>query len=128
MSDREAQEWILLADHDADTARLLAREGGHPEIVVYHLHQATEKYMKALAARARVAIERTHHLDRILSSLIDSYPSLSRATDGILELHLYYPRLRYPSGERITFGEARALLNTFETISRVIGSLLSQDT
>ena len=43
MSESELRQWITLANHDAETARLLSDENGYPKIIIYHMHQAAEK-------------------------------------------------------------------------------------
>ena len=63
MSESELQQWIALASHDAETARLLSDENGYPEIIIYHMHQAVEKYLKALILKAGRTIRRTRHID-----------------------------------------------------------------
>lgn len=40
MNDDEVQEWLDVATHDIDTVHLLIREKGHPDIIIYHIHQA----------------------------------------------------------------------------------------
>lgn len=43
MNEIEIQQWITLASHYAETARLLSDQNEYPEIIVYHMHQAVEK-------------------------------------------------------------------------------------
>ena len=42
MNENELNQWVTLALHDAETARLLMRENGYPEIIIYHIHQSIE--------------------------------------------------------------------------------------
>ncbi|OGB89714.1 hypothetical protein A2625_06300 [candidate division WOR-1 bacterium RIFCSPHIGHO2_01_FULL_53_15] len=48
MSEIDIKEWLILASHDADTASLLIKQKGHADVIIYHIHQAIEKLLKAL--------------------------------------------------------------------------------
>jgi len=124
MNENDVKEWLTLASHDVDTAKLLIREKGHADIIIYHVHQAIEKMLKALTAKAGKPLEKTHFLDKLLAQLLADYPALSSIKDEILEINLYLPRLRYPSGERIKLEEAVAVFNKFQSISKVIYKLV----
>jgi HEPN domain-containing protein len=124
MSEIDVKEWLTLASHDADTASLLIKQKGHADIIIYHVHQAIEKSLKALAVKSNKPIEKTHFLDKLLAQLVGDYPSLATIQDDILEINLYLPKLRYPSGERIEFEEALAVFNKFDKISKIISKLV----
>lgn len=124
MNEIDVLEWLTLASHDADTANLLIKQKGHADIIIYHIHQAIEKSLKALMLKANKPIEKTHFLDKLLAQLAADYPSLAAIQDDILEINLYLPKLRYPSGERIEFEEAFAVFNKFNNISKIISKLV----
>ena len=48
MSSNEVDEWLEAGRHDIDTVHLLIREKGHPDIIIYHIHQGVEKMIKAV--------------------------------------------------------------------------------
>ena len=124
MNEIDVKEWLTLASHDADTAALLIKQKGHADIIIYHVHQAIEKMLKALTLKSNRLLEKTHYLDKLLSPLTTDYLSLSSIQDDILEINLYLPKLRYPSGERIEFKEAIEIFNKFKKISEVISKLI----
>lgn len=124
MNETDVKEWLILASHDADTASLLIKEKGHADIIIYHVHQSVEKLLKALTIKAGKPIEKTHFLDKLLSQLLSDYPNLSGIQDDILEINLFLPKLRYPSGDRINFDDAVAVFNQFNKINKVISGLL----
>ena len=43
MTENDIKEWLNLAAHDTDTVKLLIKEKGHADIIIYHVHQAIEK-------------------------------------------------------------------------------------
>jgi HEPN domain-containing protein len=124
MNETDVKEWLTLASHDIDTAKLLIKENGHADIIIYHLHQATEKLFKTLLTKADKPIEKTHFLDKLLVQLITIYPSLSDIKDEVLEINLYLPKLRYPSGDRIELDEAVAIFKKFQNIEKAIRKLV----
>ncbi|OGC07726.1 hypothetical protein A2526_00210 [candidate division WOR-1 bacterium RIFOXYD2_FULL_36_8] len=124
MNEIDIKEWIKLATHDSDTANLLVKENGHADIIIYHLHQATEKLLKALILKNGGSLEKIHFLDKLLSKNIGKYKELNDVKDHILELNLYLPKLRYPSGDSIAFEEAQDLQQKFQKIKTTILSIL----
>ena len=124
MNGNELQQWITLAQHDAETARLLSNENGHPEIIVYHMHQAIEKFFKALILKAERTIRRTHHIDVLLAELIGIHPELKELEECVLFIHTYSPRLRYPTGDTMSRSDLKTVSPMFEEIVAAVTSLL----
>lgn len=124
MNENDIKEWLILASHDADTVELLIKEKGHADIIIYHIHQAIEKLLKTLIVKADKPIEKTHFLDKLLAQILEDYPTLSEIQDAILEINLYLPKLRYPSGDRIALEEAISSYNKFKQIKKTIESLI----
>jgi HEPN domain-containing protein len=79
---------------------------------------------KALLAKSNKPVERTHFLDKLLTQLITNYPSLESIKDEVLEINLYLPKLRYPSGDKIEFREATAILEKFDRVRKVVNKLI----
>ncbi len=46
MKEQLVREWIERGKHDLDAAKILLRERGYFGVVVFHIHQAIEKYLK----------------------------------------------------------------------------------
>ena len=116
MSETEIQQWITLAHHDAETAQLLSGENGYPEIIIYHMHQAIEKYFKALILKSNRPIQLTHHIDVLFSELICTFPELKAIEESVLFIHTYSPRLRYPSGDTLNRSDVQAVSPRFEDV------------
>jgi HEPN domain-containing protein len=125
MSEAEYKEWVKLAGHDSDTVDLLIKQKGHADIIIYHLHQATEKLLKALLVKADKPIERTHFLDKLLAEVIIVYPNLTALEADVLAINLYLPKLRYPYGDTMELDEAIGLLNRFTAIKNKLLPLLA---
>ena len=124
MSESELLQWATLANHDAETARLLSSENGFPEIIIYHMHQAVEKYLKALIIKAGRTVRRTHHIDALLSELITVYPELKGIEEAALFVHTLSPRLRYPSGDILSYSDVQSVSPRFEEVIEAVVALL----
>lgn len=124
MSEADIKEWIRLANHDSDTVDVLIKEKGHADIIIYHIHQAIEKLLKALLIKSNKKIEKIHFLDRLLADLIQDHPMLEEIKTDILEINLYLPKLRYPYGDALKFEEAELIYRKFNNIKSIIFPLL----
>ena len=120
MKENEINQWLEVASHDIDTARLLIREKGHADIIIYHLHQAVEKLLKAVLTGCDLSFEKIHRLDKLLNIAITCYPDLISIKDEVLEIDYYLPKLRYPAGEKITLDTAVRVYEQFQKIEPIL--------
>ena len=124
MSEADFKEWLALASHDADTVDLLIRQNGHADIIIYHVHQAVEKSLKALLIKGGQTFDKTHFLDKLLAKAVQSYPELTKIENEVLAINLYLPKLRYPYGDVIEFSEALIVHDKFNRIRQSMLPLL----
>jgi HEPN domain-containing protein len=125
MIEADFNEWLELANHDTDTVKLLIKEKGHADIIIYHVHQAIEKLLKAMLIKAGETFDRTHFLDKLLAGAIGKYSELAKYEADVLAINLYLPKLRYPYGDVIEFSEAEEVNCKFIKIRQAMLSLLS---
>jgi HEPN domain-containing protein len=125
MSEADFKEWLLLSDHDSDTVELLVRQKGHADIIIYHIHQAIEKLLKALLIKGGQRFDKTHFLDKLLAQAVAIYPELLKQEENILAVDLYLPKLRYPYGDVLEFDEAREVHKKFIAIKQAFLELLN---
>ena len=87
---------LSLAEQDALAYRKLA---GDPEIgdalVGFHAQQATEKAIKAVLARNRVAFRRTHDIAELLDLMTDASLDLPPHAEHLDELNPFAVEMRY---------------------------------
>ena len=91
--------WLRKADLDFDTAIHLSAEDRFRDVVVFHSHQAAEKYLKAILTRHQIEFPKTHELRRLLELLRPADPELSNALGGLKWLEPFGVEIRYP-GDR----------------------------
>ena len=69
MNIEDAMEWVIIADDDFDSAKLLNEaKRKHYEIICYHCAQAVEKYLKGYLIFKDIVPQKTHDL-RFLNNL-----------------------------------------------------------
>lgn len=93
-----ANEWLELAKHNLDVAKILFKEKHSNDVIGIELHQSIEKSLKAVPAFHDKTILKTHDLIVLLSNAeefirfeTDLNQLLETATD-------YYVENRYPGG------------------------------
>lgn len=86
--------FLDMAREDLDAAEVLARMGNH--YAAYHVHQATEKVVKALLLHAGVEAGREHRLDALVRRLPVSSPWVPKL-EPWLPWSTYATAYRYPT-------------------------------
>lgn len=90
-------EWMTLADHDLDVAKL-ARDHlpEYYEIIAFHCQQAVEKYFKAFLIFLDIEPIKTHDL-LYLQDMINRQKELPLDINKISQLQEYSVEIRYPN-------------------------------
>ncbi|MCB9674677.1 MAG: HEPN domain-containing protein [Alphaproteobacteria bacterium] len=86
--------FLDMAREDLDAAEVLARTGNH--YAAYHVHQATEKVVKALLLHAGVEAGREHRLDALVERLPASSAWIQKL-EPWLPWSTYATAYRYPT-------------------------------
>lgn len=91
-----AIEWLMHANRNLETARLLIRENHFTDSIAIEIHQTIEKSFKSIYAYYGVSIPRTHALS-ILYNFVNEKMSLDEIDiNDIITISDYYETDRYP--------------------------------
>lgn len=130
----DPEAWKSFADADLRTARVLfEREDAEAfaRIIVFHAHQAAEKYLKGLLAAHGEEPPRVHSLPELLRRAIAYVPELDslELRDAATDLNNYYVPSRYPAEVGgptgpVTAKEAIEALTWAESIVSAVRSYL----
>lgn len=93
-----AEEWFEKGDHDLETAQLLYDERGHSDSIVFHIHQAIEKYLKGCLVLNGKRAQRIHELDALLAQIADFDGSFGEFMGFCEKASRFYIESRYPLG------------------------------
>jgi len=55
-----AEEWFERGRHEIETAKLLFEKEGYPEVILFHIHQAMEKYLKGFLIQNGWKLKKIH--------------------------------------------------------------------
>lgn len=121
---RLTRDWVRKAEADYRGVRLLQNspEPVH-DLVCFHGQQLVEKYLKALLDESGLGVPRTHDLDRLLSLLQATFPSLTKLKRGLQFLSRYAVDTRYP-GDDATRRQAASALRWSERVRQECRTLL----
>ena len=117
-----AEEWFEKGDHDLETAQLLYDECGHSDSIVFHIHQAIEKYIKGYLVLNGRRAQRIHELDALLAQIADFDDSLGEFIGFCEKASRFYIESRYPLGiaSLYDYAEIKADLDiAWEMIKRI---------
>ncbi len=93
-----ASEWIVIAKHNLDAAKILFEAKHTNDVIGIELHQSIEKSLKALPAFHNKTIIKTHDL-MVLLSQAEKFIKFNPELREILEIATdYYVGNRYPVG------------------------------
>lgn len=98
MKRNVVREWAAKAEEDYATLEILSRQRSRrvPDSVCFHAHQCAEKYLKALLARHRRMIPKTHDLVRLADLVRPDEPAVELVRDLCHRLNPYAVEFRYP--------------------------------
>ena len=92
------REWFEKGEADFQTARFLHENRKYPEIIVFHIQQAVEKYLKGFLISKGWKLEKTHDLVKLLNQAVTCNQDLQRFKEYCQKLTEYYIESRYPIG------------------------------
>ena len=90
------QEWLAKADDDLAFVNSILNDTTFFAQVCFHLHQAAEKYLKAVIVARDLEFKKVHDLKFLLNTYLSSEPSLAELSDDCAFLNRYYIDTRYP--------------------------------
>ena len=94
--------WLERAKYDIESADLLIREQGHPDIFIYLIHLSLEKLLKGYLLKFGQSPPRVHYLVDLKDLLLPYVPNLNLVNSQITGIDQYYPKLRYPTGDQLS--------------------------
>lgn len=116
--DKLVQEWILKASDDEAYARILFHEKDlAPWGVGSHLHQMTEKYLKAFLVARGQKFPKIHHLGRLLALCAELESDFDDFKSIAPKLNSYYLTSRYPGS--VPEPSWKEIEGVFEQVERI---------
>ena len=97
MNINDAKEWIIIADDDFDSAKILNESvRRHMEVICYLCAQAVEKYLKCYLTYNDIVPQKTHNLVLLNDKCIEINSSFLEIKMECGFLNRYINEIRYP--------------------------------
>ncbi|OGI09129.1 MAG: hypothetical protein A2Y40_03835, partial [Candidatus Margulisbacteria bacterium GWF2_35_9] len=106
--------------HDIESAEILLKEKGYPDIIVYHFHQAIEKLLKGLLLENNGSIPFIHDLTRLYGLLINLNNVYLGLEEEVFNLNSFNKDLRYPISGLLNEDD---LIDAKESFYKILGRL-----
>ena len=123
---KSVEEWIGRAEHDLEAAQLLLDREAYSDVVVFHIHQAVEKYLKGFLIHHGWKLKKIHDLETLITEAADSDSIFRDYLDVGRKLTAFYYTDRYPPGPVPSYSteETRQMLKAAsELIEKIMDRL-----
>ena len=115
--------WVRKAENDLQFASSIPLSRHSYDGICFHCQQCVEKYLKGLMVEANLTFPKTHDLDRLLSLVVATHPSLRSFRRAMLFLTTFAVETRY-SGYNAKRRQAAAALRWAERVRQECRTLL----
>lgn len=124
MKDKIVKEWLERGEHDLATAKTSITQNGYPDVILFLLHQALEKYIKGYLLWHGWKLKKIHDLETLFTEAIEFNKRFKKYLDFGRRLTAYYYEGRYPPGPilKISKEKTESALKTTEKIINMIKS------
>jgi HEPN domain-containing protein len=120
MNNENVKDWLLLADDDLYSAKLLNESVRKPyEIICYHCAQAAEKYLKGYLTYRNIVPKKTHDLvflNRLCLEIDNEFSNIKTMCDF---LNRFASDIRYPHKFEVNNDDVTFSINSAEKIKNI---------
>ena len=117
MNINDAKEWIIIADDDFDSAKILNESvRRHMEVICYLCAQAVEKYLKCYLTYNDIVPQKTHNLVLLNDKCIEINSSFHEIKMECGFLNRYINEIRYPYRIQVYEGDVIYVIKSVEKI------------
>ena len=122
MKEQVVKEWFGRGKHDLEVAKILLTEEGYFDAVLFHLHQAVEKYLKGFLIHKGWELKKIHDLELLVTEAMSFDDEFQKYLDFGRKLTAFYYEERYPPGP-ITPYSKEEIEKMVETAEEIIKKL-----
>jgi HEPN domain-containing protein len=98
MKERVVKEWFERGKHDLEVANILLAEDEYSDVVLFHIHQAVEKYLKGFLIYKGWGLKKIHDIELLITEAMSFDDEFQKYLDLGRELTAFYYEERYPPG------------------------------
>ncbi len=125
MKNNLVEEWLERGKRDLETAKLLIKNSDFFDIILFHIHQAIEKYIKGFLISRGWILKKIHDLEVLITEAIKFDNFFQKYLDFSRRLTGFYFEEIYPPGPISTYSkeEIMEILNIAREIIEKINSI-----
>ena len=128
MNKKYSDEWFSKANKDYDTAIELFKlnKDKFYEIILFHIQQCVDKYLKGFLAFHNIKINNTHSIEKLLiqANAIDDFSSVL----NIIQLTPFAVNIRYPGDEfQFSKEDVKEYIDLADKTIKLIKFLIAED-
>ncbi len=118
MKEQLVKEWIERGKHDLEVAKILFVKEEYPDVVLFHIHQAVEKYLKGFLIYKGWGLKKIHDIELLITEAMSFDDEFQKYLDLGRELTAFYYEERYPPGPITSYSkeEIEEILGVAEEI------------
>jgi HEPN domain-containing protein len=98
MKEQVVKEWLERGKHDLEVAKILLAEEEYTDVVLFHIHQALEKYLKGFLISKGWGLKKIHDIELLITEVMSFDDKYQKYLDLGRELTAFYYEARYPPG------------------------------
>ena len=122
MKNQLVEEWLERGKRDLETAKILFSSSDYFDIILFHIHQAVEKYIKGFLISRGWMLQKIHDLEILITEVIKFDDSFKEYLDFGRKLTGFYFEERYPPGPVSTYSKEE-ITNILNMAEGVIGKI-----
>ena len=118
MKEQVVKEWLERGKHDLEVAKILLAEEEYSDVVLFHIHQAVEKYLKGFLISKGWGLKKIHDIELLITEVMSFDDNYQKYLDLGRELTAFYYEARYPPGPITSYSkeEIKEILEEAEEI------------
>jgi HEPN domain-containing protein len=118
MKKQVVNEWFERGERDFEVAKFLLSEEKYSDVVLFHIHQAIEKYLKGFLIYKGWKLKKIHDIEVLITETINFKKEFQKYLNFSRKLTAFYIEERYPPGPISSFSkdEIKEILEISEEI------------
>jgi len=118
MKKEVVKEWVERGKHDLEVAKILLAEEEYSDVVLFHVHQAVEKYLKGFLIYKGWGLKKIHDIELLITEAMSFDDEFQKYLDPGRELTAFYYEEQYPPGPITSYSkeEIKEILEVAEEI------------
>jgi HEPN domain-containing protein len=129
MKNPIVKEWMERGKRDLEVAKLVFIRNDYFDIVLFHLQQAFEKYLKGFLIQQGWKLKKIHDLEFLITEAMQFDKRFQKYLDFSRKLTAFYFETRYPPGPPTSYSkeEVEEMLKTAEEFINLIEKELNEN-